>query len=270
MSNLRWLHLSDFHVGKDNYGQRRMFQAILEHIRLRAGLGVAPTFVFITGDIANSGQTSEYEEFAEEFVTPLSALLGASSDRRIYCVPGNHDVDRGRAPLVSREVIFRRSPSFLDPTSEAMALRNEILPRFAAFFDTDLTANTPHWLRTDGGTFIDRRKVGDVNVAIVGLNTAWHSQDDKDERELEAGAALLEHAFSAVESADFVIVLGHHPLRWLRENDAAPTRVGRNVPRPRWRPFACRRNGSCGQRARTTRLLHQRGGEPSPPLPYGN
>ncbi len=31
----RWLHLSDFHVGKDKYAQRRIFERIHEHVRER-------------------------------------------------------------------------------------------------------------------------------------------------------------------------------------------------------------------------------------------
>jgi len=32
MNIIRWLHLSDFHVGKSNYGGRRLFTYILTHI----------------------------------------------------------------------------------------------------------------------------------------------------------------------------------------------------------------------------------------------
>ena len=49
---IRWLHLSDFHVGKDDYAQKRLFEKILEHIAERE----APDLVSVTGDIANNGQ----------------------------------------------------------------------------------------------------------------------------------------------------------------------------------------------------------------------
>ena len=30
--HIRWLHISDFHTGKDEYGQRRLFKYILTYI----------------------------------------------------------------------------------------------------------------------------------------------------------------------------------------------------------------------------------------------
>lgn len=52
---VRWIHLSDFHVGKDGYGQRKLFKYILDHLHERIASGQAPDMVFITGDIANKG-----------------------------------------------------------------------------------------------------------------------------------------------------------------------------------------------------------------------
>ncbi len=68
---LRWLHLSDFHVGKDGYDHRRLFAPLLDHVRERVGRGAAPDLVFITGDVANQGRETEYQEFTEGFLLPL-------------------------------------------------------------------------------------------------------------------------------------------------------------------------------------------------------
>ncbi len=70
-SILRWLHLSDFHVGKDGYGQGRLFTYLLDHIRSRVISGLAPDLVFITGDIANKGKATQYQEFGDKFLFPL-------------------------------------------------------------------------------------------------------------------------------------------------------------------------------------------------------
>lgn len=48
MGNFRWLHLSDFHIGKDNYGQIKLFSYLLEHIKERKNSGWIPDAVFIT------------------------------------------------------------------------------------------------------------------------------------------------------------------------------------------------------------------------------
>jgi len=40
---IRWLHLSDFHVGKDDYAQRKIFEQILQHVGERRSKAKSPT-----------------------------------------------------------------------------------------------------------------------------------------------------------------------------------------------------------------------------------
>lgn len=100
---IRWLHLSDFHVGKDDWAQRRLFEKIIEHVADQNREGFIPDLVFITGDIANAGQKSEYSEFRSGFLAPLLDALGGNDwHGTLYAVPGNHDVDRNKHPNVDR------------------------------------------------------------------------------------------------------------------------------------------------------------------------
>lgn len=47
---IRWLHLSDFHVGKENYPQVSMFEKILNHVEERVKKDMIPDLVFLTGE----------------------------------------------------------------------------------------------------------------------------------------------------------------------------------------------------------------------------
>ena len=102
---IRWLHLSDFHTGKDGYGQRQLFKYILTNVREHNSIGSTPDLVFITGDIANKGQDKEYIEFYENFFMPLMDSLPSESQDRIFVIPGNHDVDRAQARAVQTKDI---------------------------------------------------------------------------------------------------------------------------------------------------------------------
>ena len=51
--SIRWLHLSDFHFGKDHYGQRRLAKHIIDNVEENVATNLAPDFVFITGVLAN-------------------------------------------------------------------------------------------------------------------------------------------------------------------------------------------------------------------------
>lgn len=85
--NLRCLHLSDFHVGKDGYGQHHLFAQLLQNIRQHVESGFAPDLVFITGDIADKGQDTQYQEFRSAFAEPLVSLLGTDPGDRLFFVP---------------------------------------------------------------------------------------------------------------------------------------------------------------------------------------
>lgn len=211
---IRWLHLSDFHVGKDDYAQRTLFDKIIEHVRGRVSAGQPPDFVFITGDLANKGLPQEYEEFCYNFLLPLQEVIGSGIESRTFAVPGNHDVNRLRNQAFSREEISDPKSRYLDPTGEGKASRSLLTPRFEGFTAGDLT-DKKGWIETDAGAFAQIQVCCEVRVGIVGVNTAWLSKDDHDERLLTPGKSLLEQALSSVEPCDIRFVLGHHPLEWL-------------------------------------------------------
>jgi len=112
MNGINWLHLSDFHIGLDNFGQTQLFKYILRHIEVRN----KPDFIFITGDIAQSGIKGEYDKFENEFILPLEEIVG--KECKILSVPGNHDVDRNKQRFFSREEIHSTA-EFFDPTKKA-------------------------------------------------------------------------------------------------------------------------------------------------------
>jgi predicted MPP superfamily phosphohydrolase len=148
---IRWLHLSDFHVGKDDYAQRKLVDRIITHVRDTLDTGLRPDLVFITGDIANNGKLHEYETFFDEFLAPLAYFLGPAI--RMYMVPGNHDVDRQESQFFSREDMCDPKSYFFYPTLEGRKLRKQVLPRFSAYIDTDVTSGGEHWISSNAGAF---------------------------------------------------------------------------------------------------------------------
>ena len=219
---IRWLHLSDFHVGKDDYATRKMFDYILEHVAQRKAQGLLPDLVFITGDLANKGQTKEYETFWQDFVWPLQEVIGGDISKRTFVVPGNHDVDRDKFQAFSREDITKPESHYLDPTEEGARRRGEMLiPRIQAYLDNDCTTVKGAIAGTDG-TYVHRLTVQGHEVGIVGINTAWLSKGDDDREKLTPGKPLLEKSLEAVKDASLRIVLGHHPIDWFIKDQQKP------------------------------------------------
>ncbi|MCP4696306.1 MAG: hypothetical protein GY862_05605, partial [Gammaproteobacteria bacterium] len=217
--HIRWLHLSDFHTGKDGYGERMLFKSILTHVAKNA----PPDFIFISGDIAQAGLKAQYEKFGEEFLLPLKEKTG--DDCTILLVPGNHDVDRSKQEFVTREVVRQKSIQFFDPDENGLSKRQAILPRFAAYRESyiPLVDNKGDWLASRGGCFIHIST--SKGVGILGLNTAWFAENEHDERELTPGKLILETGLEQIKNSEIKIVLGHHPLDWFQREEAEAIRA---------------------------------------------
>lgn len=216
---IHWLHLSDFHTGKDNYGQRQLFRYILDDVRKKVVSSSAPDLIFITGDIANKGKQEEYDLFNREFLLPLQEIVGEPCAGRIFIIPGNHDVDRTKARAVKRYGIFLDIPEFLDPTQEGLNERHPLFPRFEAFVENDFTANAPHWLSSPEGFSTREVEINGYKLGVLSLNTAWLSGSDDDRHQMSLGKGMLEEGLRRLEDCDFQIVLGHHPIDWLRDEE---------------------------------------------------
>lgn len=221
-NSFRWLHLSDFHIGKDNYGQIKLFKYLHEHMRQNKEKGLIPDAVFITGDIANKGQADEYDIFLKEFIEPLSEIY--ESLPHIYMVPGNHDIDREQCEQAAKslyDILEEAGSKFFDADETGLKKRGEIIPRFENFqhfvgkAGEDICFPVKS-IFDEKGAFTDIISIGQKKIGIVGLNTAWLSNSDQDKEELTPGKYILEEALNAVEDCEYIIVLGHHPLDWLQ------------------------------------------------------
>ena len=108
---ITWLHLSDFHVGMDGYGQRKLFSEIVSYVSDQVSDGYHFDFVFFTGDIANKGLSDEYHEFLDAFLMPLVDILGSTWTGHMFGVPGNHDIDRRWNPhFTPSDILGQSSP----------------------------------------------------------------------------------------------------------------------------------------------------------------
>ena len=218
-SIIRWLHLSDFHVGKDNYEQERLFTQLLAEIECwKSDKGFIPDYVFITGDIANKGLKKEYETFRKDFFAPLQNKLDKKTV--IVPIPGNHDVERPSPDMLDSEVSLKASSRLFDASKEGKTSRNQITPRFKNYKKM-MSANgmSPDWLVSNEGVAVHTREISGVTVGVVGLNTAWLSKDEHDKNKLTPGYRLVEAALTSIGACPIKIVLGHHPPSWWDDSE---------------------------------------------------
>lgn len=214
---ISWIHLSDFHFGTDEYGEGALSESIMEHIRKRKD--GPPDLVFMTGDIAHSGQSDQYEQFDQQVLQPLTDLLGPNASERIFIVPGNHDLDRKTHELIARSALQTKRPRIFDPTKEGQGQRREIVERFTNFSFADFTAVGGEWIEGEAGVFVQRLSMHGLGIGILGLNTAWYCQDEHDIEQITPGANLVKEGLKQIADCDLRVVLGHHPLEWYRQDE---------------------------------------------------
>jgi len=236
---ITWLHLSDLHQRRSNNDQNRIHiqnaNVVLDSLlgdieELIANKHLPPDFIVFSGDVAQSGHPDEYELTAR-FFNKLLATTGLERDR-LFVVPGNHDVDRGGispeiaegclATLTRRDNVTR----FLGPgyrTRFVAWAKFEGYQQFVAdYFDGALPFDAENYF------YVRTLTIRGVQVAILGLNSAWMSGYYRDKEDsysdrghLLVGAAQARGALDdpKTQNADVRIALMHHPLDWLQEFD---------------------------------------------------
>jgi predicted phosphodiesterase len=222
---ISWLHLSDFHFGRSYGGQKEILDYILEQVANKIRDRMPPDIILLSGDIANRGLPDEYERFIEEFYFPLQEALGHSWAGRIYIVPGNHDVDRTKAVNFQAHEILKTSGNFLDPTDEGLSMRQILRSRFEAFMRADLPDAGGDWLFSKTGAFTEILKIRGRRVGVLGINTAWLSENERDRKSLTPGRGIVEKGMAFLKDCDVRLVLGHHPLDYFDNEEVAGIRA---------------------------------------------
>jgi len=218
-AEIRWLHVSDFHLRVDlEWSQDVVLRALLEDIAARYSGVQAPDLIFITGDIAFSGRPEEYG-LAEIFIRQLQEITAVSPER-LFIIPGNHDVDRsieedafrGAREHLSdelevdrffnnearRRTLFRRQAAFRN-------FVNRIAPPSSPYSETSFA----HWKHAG---------VGPVQVVVLLLDSAWLAEGgDADAGRLLVGERQVMDAYTSTPRPALAFGLAHHPFAWLKD-----------------------------------------------------
>lgn len=225
MREIAWLQVSDIHMRqRDEWSQDVVLRAMAESIRQRRSQNLTLDFILATGDLAFSGKKEEYD-LVERFFDELVSASGVPKER-IYCIPGNHDVNRDRQKLCfqgARSALT--SPNAVDPVLApdnddlaTLIQRQEAYRAFqASYFRCQDRIVTP-----EGLAYASSLTVEDVVVAIVGLNSAWLAEGGRgDHGNLLIGERQVINAFDAADKLEAHIVIGmaHHPLHLLSDFD---------------------------------------------------
>ena len=234
MADLTWLHLSDLHLlstSEDIYSLDKVLKALLE--TLKNGKE-KPDFIFITGDIINRGETdySKAEKFFDDLLDAAGMInkLGLKeARRRLFIVPGNHDVDRSKTEFLQRPLNDNnQSIKFFNPKNSEN--RKPFFERFHAYqkffnsyFEGIRTFDVVNHYYTELFILPDIS----LSLGIIGLNSCWFAQgpgESDDEHKLWIGERTCTEAFDVLEKkgkAELTIILYHHPIAWAHPEEVS-------------------------------------------------
>ncbi|MXZ01839.1 hypothetical protein F4Y93_14795 [Candidatus Poribacteria bacterium] len=238
MSSVNWLHISDLHLRVGStWEQDVVLKEMCRHVEQQRNAISVLDFILVTGDIAFSGKAEEYI-IAEQFFDDLSSKSGVPKDR-IFCVPGNHDIDRSQ-----QKMAFTGARSALGDSHSVDSLLADVkelgtlLVRegsFRKFQESYFKGQNRTWT-ADGLAYTSKVQIGDLVLAIVGLDSAWLAEGgEADHGNLLVGEKqvinAMQSAWSGPRPPNVIIVMSHHPFHLLRQFDHLPvqTRVERDA-----------------------------------------
>lgn len=226
-----WLHLSDIHFGHgDEYwgwDQKHVLTSLIQDVQKRVGSRPNPGTVFITGDIAFSGATVNESEYllAKNWIDNLITTLNLSN-KNIFCVPGNHDVQRSiyNSERNTKRLIdsLRDGSDKIDSCLANNEDRIMLERRFNNYLKFISNYGPKNLLKDLFWSYSLEANEG-FNLNIIGLNSALTSQDDSDEKKLLLGnQQLLSNLPNLSNNANSItFTLMHHPLSWLSDYENA-------------------------------------------------
>ncbi|HWO17301.1 MAG TPA: leucine-rich repeat domain-containing protein [Kofleriaceae bacterium] len=238
---ITWLHLSDLHACQPNTGwdAHRVLDSLRRDLRkMHEEHGLVPDLIFFTGDAAfghigtDKGKAiGDQFRAAHEFLTSVrKAFSPEISQRNVFLVPGNHDVNRTRItrflsnwleqdpPRTEKErkrTLAEIEPIIRDAGPEWKQLMERLFDyrKFLEADGYDHLVTMPDYL-----FYADMREVAGVRIGIGGFNSAWSSRGtgrDEVANLWMAGRFQLETILRELPPHELRIALIHHPGNWL-------------------------------------------------------
>lgn len=215
-NTIKWMQISDLHFGNKNKFCQKSREALKAYVAEKKN---EIDYVFITGDIiyAKNATTSEKKEEAYkeagEYIKELYKVIWGSNAKdkelckRIFIVPGNHDIIRNKAHKNGVEGMiedYNKEGSEHIDESYLDVVQNS-LKKYYEFYETltnekllNLAKNNFHYvIKTDA-------------LNILHINTCIASCSDNDTGKLLIGYDLISKALDDIDEQKPVIAIAHH------------------------------------------------------------
>jgi predicted MPP superfamily phosphohydrolase len=218
---LRWLHITDLHLGKGNESQITAIRSLLDSA-VKHAQGRPFDAVLITGDLAHSGIAEQYASLRELIVAPLrSHALWRNAE--LIATPGNHDLDcEIEIPPSWKDLGRQRQEKFFHAGPDGIKTRASRPKAFAEYsqFTKSSGIKSVDPLLEPAALF--RLEHGSIPITFISVVTAFFSDKEvSDRHRAPAPVHAVRTALQKVVPGDVVVVLGHHPVDWFTPESEA-------------------------------------------------
>ncbi|MCX6579955.1 MAG: hypothetical protein NT166_07190 [Candidatus Aminicenantes bacterium] len=237
MRTVTWLHLSDLHLcnPKTGWESGKILKKLQEDFKkLHDEEGLTPDMIFFTGDIVYGDLGKEkgkqiveqYEDAAKFFDNIRASFSPEIPKERVFIVPGNHDVNRGKTNRFHHQgfdsqmtgdyhnIEKKLNDLISDTDKDDWKGFIRSLKEYRQFLELN---GYDHPLKKDRDRLIYavETEINHVKVGIAGFNSAWSSWQDNEKGKLwMAGHWQIQNLSSRLDSAQLKIALMHHPFNW--------------------------------------------------------
>jgi hypothetical protein len=219
------IHFSDFHnvVGKHENHSVVVDELFLDLRRQLTQVNADHVFVAFSGDIAQSGQSSEqYIDFKNVFHRKLCEI-GIPKANRI-CVPGNHDLSQDfvQAEYVVHEGVVGQNLSEERFNDFVLKRPNVLTDKFKSYLDFEVDFAQyglgPNSITGAGWTLVDDIGVYCINTALCSSGGLFKDGGVVPDKGRLCVDTRSLHTWVQTCKAKWKVMVMHHPLSWLAES----------------------------------------------------
>nr|WP_269143520.1 metallophosphoesterase [Massilia phyllostachyos] len=230
---MRWIHLTDLHVGQ--YSQdwlwpnfKNLFFDDLELLCRQIG---GFDLLIFSGDLTQKGSAEEYDALTSVLKDIYDKLQGWGAVPKFFAVPGNHDLVRPNGDLPESLLLKRwweepavRKTFWSNDKSIYRLHLVKAFENYTKWYDGLAAAGIPTLDTHNGllpGDKSARVEINGLNVGVIGLNSTFLQIDggdynnklELDPRQLLAVTDADPTKWCASNDVNFLVT--HHPAAWL-------------------------------------------------------
>lgn len=209
----KWVHISDLHFYNSKRDDvKKMKTELPKELSKLEDIDA----LFITGDFrfAKEYNSSDKEEIIK-YIKKLAKTLKIDT-QKVFCVPGNHDLDRGKV----RQAVIQSLRDVNGYSPQEGYLDKEVLDNlkkdFSFFKDIEIELHGKSDF-FDGDDIHVVKDLGKCNLIM--LNTALTAGNDEDRGYLYLGSSYIEKAISQIDLKKPTIMIGHHGCSFLNRDE---------------------------------------------------